>query len=590
MYKSKKGGPTSTANLAGEAGHQDRYIGFSVCAALLIGTFALYFPALGGEILIWDDEINIWHTPQIRTLDLSSLAWMFTDTEHALRYKPLCWLLWSCMIHLFGGSSPFRFPNLLLHAINSVLLFQLLLGFSRRPGNCYSLRDFAIAGGLAAGWAWLPARIEPTTWISGLGYPLALSFSLLSALMFRESISPSIPGIRHRTFVISLLFWASALLSYPSALCALPLFPVLALTSGGTWSVRRTIKQSSGHIVLGGILAMGMLATRVWNYGTWSESALTSISPSEQLARTIYFPLWTMSRTNPLATVGPIYDNMTRPTLYDPLVWGGGLMLVLVSILLFRLRNIVPLVLWVSYLIALTPHIGLTEHLFVPTDRYSYTPSIFLFLLLNSLVLALPNRTRNATVPILAMLVIIMVPVTWSQSSIWKTNEALFDRAFHQVQTDRFRSEVLLRTGRLEQAKADISRAEELFQQSVLTGAGDPLAHTYLAAIYTEQSRLKEAAEQYRFLLNLDPDDPNAANNFGLVLIRMNRPIEAVAILERAASQDPSPSIVTNLAYAYVESGDPTKAQHLLTPEICAAWQPAERLRVSLQAIPYPRP
>jgi hypothetical protein len=503
--------PAEIARLESETRHRDQRIVFSISAVLAVVTFTLFSRALGGEILIWDDEINLWFTPQILKVDLTSLAWMFTDTEQVLRYKPLCWLIWAGMIQIFGDSSPFRLPNLLLHTINSILLFLLLLGFIKRSANRTDLRSYVVAAGMAAFWAWSPSRIEPVTWISGLGYPLALSFSLLSALLFRNALSLTTPGHRRWILALSIFTWILGLISYPSALCALPLFPILAMKGSNPPHSRTILKRASGHILLGGFLVAGTLATRIWSNGVWTENALISVSPFEQIARLAYFPLWVLSQTNPFTTIGPIHDGLTSPILQNPLVLGGALMLISVTFLVLRARTRIPLVVWVSFLVALIPHVGLTEGRFLPADRYTYTASIFLLMLLGSMASDYSTRVHAAASTAVALAVFVSLPLCWNQALIWRTNEALFHHTYQHLKTDLYRADILLRLGRLEHANGNLERAKELFTQSAKYSTRDPLIDTFLVKICKEQAQVIEATEQHRLVQDPDPDNSESA-------------------------------------------------------------------------------
>ena len=101
---------------------------------LMLATALVYWKTLGQDFVAWDDDINIYSNLHIRSLDGASLAWMFTDTQEALRFKPLSWFCWA-LIYSWKGLNPFGFhlANLLLHCFNAVLLFALLKFFFCGP-------------------------------------------------------------------------------------------------------------------------------------------------------------------------------------------------------------------------------------------------------------------------------------------------------------------------------------------------------------------------------------------------------------------------------------------------------------------------
>ena len=103
---------------------------------LVLATFAVFSGALRAQFVHWDDDINIFQNPQIQGLDAERLWWMFTDTEAALRYKPLSWLTWACIYAGFG-LNPFGYhlANLVLHCLNVALVYFLIRKLLIRPGE-----------------------------------------------------------------------------------------------------------------------------------------------------------------------------------------------------------------------------------------------------------------------------------------------------------------------------------------------------------------------------------------------------------------------------------------------------------------------
>lgn len=61
-----------------------------------------------------------------------------------------------------------------------------------------------------------------------------------------------------------------------------------------------------------------------------------------------------------------------------------------------------------------------------------------------------------------------------------------------------------------------------------------------LAGRYTEQGNYDRAAAHYVRALEQDPDDPEAQAHFGWLLLQLDRPREALRLVERARRTDPS--------------------------------------------------
>src|SRR5437667_5561157 len=87
-----------------------------ILVLLAVTTGAVYWRSLGADFVAWDDNINIYRNSHIQGLDGQRILWMFTDTQTALRYKPLSWLAWA-LLYSWTHLNPFGYhlANVLLH-------------------------------------------------------------------------------------------------------------------------------------------------------------------------------------------------------------------------------------------------------------------------------------------------------------------------------------------------------------------------------------------------------------------------------------------------------------------------------------------
>src|SRR5688500_5576484 len=100
---------------------------WQVFAAVMLITAAVFVRTVQGEIVVWDDDINIYRNPNIQRLIGAELAWMYGDIQHALRYKPLSWLTWALLHQVFGlNAGIYHAANVVLHSINAGLLFLVI--------------------------------------------------------------------------------------------------------------------------------------------------------------------------------------------------------------------------------------------------------------------------------------------------------------------------------------------------------------------------------------------------------------------------------------------------------------------------------
>src|SRR5437763_1568097 len=94
---------------------------------LIVGAvLAAFWPVLRAGFVNWDDPLNIYQNPHLG-LEWENLRWMFTDTDYVRRYLPLGWLSYTVDRVLFGGGPlSYHAGNLLLHAVNTLLLYAII--------------------------------------------------------------------------------------------------------------------------------------------------------------------------------------------------------------------------------------------------------------------------------------------------------------------------------------------------------------------------------------------------------------------------------------------------------------------------------
>jgi tetratricopeptide (TPR) repeat protein len=177
---------------------------------LFLGFAALDLVVLRGALhgpFISDDLGYIANNPYAATLSMENLAAIFDPWSPAQvfavgNYSPLHLLLHALERQVFGDAVlGYHVVNVLVHALNSVLLVALLRG-CRVPDLA------ALLGGLF--FALHPANVEAVAWISQLKTSAALAFSLGALLALR----------RHPAWAAGL--FAAALLTKAVAAYALP--------------------------------------------------------------------------------------------------------------------------------------------------------------------------------------------------------------------------------------------------------------------------------------------------------------------------------------------------------------------------------
>src|SRR5439155_804333 len=121
-----------------------------VPAGIALVVIACFLPTLRNDFVLWDDDLNFTDNPSYRGLSWRQLRWMFT-TVHGGHYQPLSWVTLGLDYTLWGmNPTGYHLTSLLLHAVNAVLFYYIVLALRRPPRLLEKAPYAALALGAAA--------------------------------------------------------------------------------------------------------------------------------------------------------------------------------------------------------------------------------------------------------------------------------------------------------------------------------------------------------------------------------------------------------------------------------------------------------
>ena len=143
-----------------------------VCLLLALVTLALYNPVNRHPFVNYDDDRYVINNPHVRQgLTLDTIAWALTSTEQA-NWHPLTWMSHALDYSLFRlNPEGHHFTSILLHALNVVLLFLLLVWATGRFGPSLFV---------AALFAIHPINVESVAWVAERKNVLCTTFFFLT--------------------------------------------------------------------------------------------------------------------------------------------------------------------------------------------------------------------------------------------------------------------------------------------------------------------------------------------------------------------------------------------------------------------------
>jgi protein O-mannosyl-transferase len=469
--------------------------------ALILANLAVFGQVASFEF-VYDDDVYVRDNPMVRQgLNRESVDWALRPQIGI--WHPLTWLSLMLDVQLFGvRPGGHHLVNLLLHILNSVLLFWVL---KRMTGAHWP------SALVAALFAVHPLHVEPVAWISSRKDVLSTLFWMLSLWAYHAYS-------RRRTFerymlVVACLFFGltakSMLVTLPCVLLLFDYWPLkrLADTSGWREAGRRwavlLVEKLPLFAVAAFFCVMGFLAGRQGNvvvslggYSVRTRCENAILSYATYLMKTLWPQGLAPHYPHPGTSIAPLH------------VAAAVALLLAVTGLAVWARKRYPFLVvgWLWFLGTLVPAIGLVQvgaHAYA--DRYTYMPLIGVFIILAFGTAALATTWRvprqvPATVCV-ALLGVLMVCAGF-QARHWRDGVTLWTHTL-RVTTENAR------------------------------------AHNNLAYELRQRGYLEEAELECVRALNINPVYPHAHYNLGQVMLAQGRRDEAIAATQMALRCNP---------------------------------------------------
>jgi hypothetical protein len=511
------------------------------------------------DFVRWDDDINITGNPLLQAPWSWELLGRLFESDQAMRFKPLHWLLDLGVRRLFGfDPRAWHALNLGLHAVAAALFFLVLRRvFQLRGGVLAGAAGERVAWIAAALWALHPLRAEPVAWATASTYPFTAVWLLASFACYLEAVGAGRGG---RWLVASWLWAVAAYLSYPVGL-TYAFFLVAAdewlrtvrpqdpaVDTVGTWRLR------AGRYALFFLPAVAAAGFTLWtrytapgifvpapaideiDVGTRAAMALASLA---HLAGRFFWAGDMSPNVPPLP--------LTGSTLL--LVFGLALVALAALVVAWRERSRHPGMLWVvgGFVALSLPCLGLTERPTWPVDRYSYIVHLPLAGgVAGGWVLYCAAGRRRAALVLLPLALVVGAVIAYRQAGIWRDSGTLFahlERESHFATDPRQQAHVYAlwashagEAGNRERAQELFTRANDVFLAAMRAAVaqGDYDGALQLSADFTRYFRLTPALRRER----------------GAWLLRLGRFADARTELEVALAAAPDDPRVAELLQA----------------------------------------
>ena len=535
------------------------------CLLLAALTLLAFWHVTQNGFINYDDGDYVTANPHVLTgLTWANVKWAFTATR-ASNWNPVTWLSHMLDVQLFG-LTPQRHHliNLLLHVVDSLLLFLLLLDVTSGLW-----RSFFVA----ALFAIHPLHVESVAWVSERKDLLSTLFCWLTLWAYfryarlrsgqgklrkqSSSQSPERPG--NGWYVLALALYALGLMSKPMlvslpfVLLLLDYWPLARFTDATTraGNVIPLVLEKIPFLVLAAVSSVLTFVAQSHNYTPFGglpialrvATAITTYL--KYLGKTIWPLDLAIFYPNPNARYFAPHQTPFYPASEQWPWWqitAAFVFLAAVSVLVVLRRSREPWLVtgWYWFLVTLVPVIGVVQAgIQVMADRYTYLPLVGIFILTVWSAAECSGRWRSGRIGLAcagAVSLVACLVLTPRQVSYWHDDQTLFRHAL-AVTSRNSLAEWMVGASYAQAGKPGLAQTH--FRLALAADPYQVEAHSALGSLFELEGRTELATNQYEATLRMKPQDEFARVHLAGVLRKLGKTKEALAEYETAARWNP---------------------------------------------------
>ncbi len=516
-----------------------------VLFVIILLTIGVYVPTLNHDfITTWDDHVYIITNETIRDLSSDHIKTMFTSF-HAANYHPLTTLSWAVEYLLFGlNPTYYHATNLVLHLINTILLFRLIFLLTTR------LESAAVVTLL---FAVHPLHVEAVAFISQRKDVLYTFFYFASLIAYCHYVK----DLKKSSLLLCLVLFLFSLLSKSMAV-TLPVVLLLIDYYKGKQAAKKEWLEKIPFFLFSFIFGVVAIVSQK-TYGAITDlPAFTLFERFFMLSYAMVFYLVKLVFPFPLSAMYgyPVKANGMLPIAY----YLSPLAILAVVWLVFKMRPFRKVLVFgfLFFLVTVLPVLQ-----FIPVgatlvaDRYTYVPYVGLFFIV-AYVFSYHLDSRNtgpkgsvkrfplAACVLLALFVTVCSVIAWQRTQVWADGTTLWSDV---IDKNPGAAVAYFNRGVGSFNAKDYDKAIHDYDKAIEINNGYTEAYNNRAEAKERMGDLQGAVEDYDALLALDSDRVDAYLRRGTVKSKMNDYEGALRDLSTAVQKTPA-DIRTYLARA----------------------------------------
>lgn len=499
---------------------------------IVITIIIVYLPALKNGLLNWDDNLYVTDNNVIKNIGNVSA---FFNSFYFGNYHPITIFSYS-IIYQFSELSPllYHLVNILFHVLNSLLVFYLIKEL---------LKNINLALIVALLFGIHPMHVESVAWISELKDVQYTFFFLISALYYLKFIRQS----KLLFYVISILFFVLSLLSKGQAVTLFPVLLLIDYLERGKLFTR--LKDKIPYFILA--LLFGIIAIMAQKSGN-TISDFKNISFLEQIAIACYSFIMYILKTILPFNLSAFYPYPTLINGKIPVEYWTSLLVIPVTIYLIILSFKKDKIIFFGFIFFIA-NIFLLLQLIpvgncIMADRYSYIPSIGLYIIIAYLFLKYFSEIKQKFLlgSLLTIYLIFLSTYSYNQTKKWKDDFTLWDNVLKI--NPNIPSALILR-GFAYNELGEFNNALIDLNKSISIKNNDGLAYLNRGVSKASLGDFKNAIEDFKVADKLYVEERYKVNlylSWGGALANTGNLAEAMKIFNNAIELNPDNALIYN--------------------------------------------
>lgn len=583
-----------------ELNQHQKWMPVLICLALVILAVIAFSPIKDAGFINFDDNIYVYENAFIKSgLNGDSIqqAFSFEMAKKSGHWHPVTWLSWLIDHSLFGLNPwGYHLINLLLHILNTVLLFLILRRMTKAIWPCAFV---------AALFAIHPLHVESVAWVTERKDVLSTFFWMLTIGAYSYYVEQR----EFKRYVFVLLFFVLGLMS-KSMLVTLPfvlllldywplnrfseIMPERKIQPEGLKPVisdkqrKKSRKKAVEKDFVKGTpevekpaafepkfkwsLIYPLLLEKIPLFLLSILSSIASYIAAESVGTVAFIEMLPLdvrignAFVSYVAYVGkmilPInlaifYPHPERVILWQ--VLGAVSLLIAITMAVFWMFKRGPYLItgWLWYLGTLVPVIGIVQAgVQAMADRYTYIPLIGLFIILAWSVPELLKKweyRKEILWGLSGLCILCLSVVTWMQVGYWSDSVALFSHTLKITDNNwliyNSRGNAYYDLGNYRLAVDDFDKAIE-FKPDYAT------AYSNRGAVYNHLGNYKKAIEDFDRAIKIKPIYAEAYNNRGSAHKGLGNYKQAIEDFRKAIEIEPDiAEFYKNRGVVYIHLG-----------------------------------